>query len=73
MLVYHIFFPLAQGLRTKLVRLFRIQRVTADIEIGEQVRGEGTRAELLGFIRWGDPGRATFTARQQERDLVEQW
>lgn len=43
--------------------------VTADIEIGEQVRGEGTRAELLGFIRWGDPGRATFTARQQERDL----
>ena len=32
-------------------------------------RGEGTRAELLGFIRWGDPGRATFTARQQERDL----
>ena len=43
--------------------------VAADIEIGEQVRGEGTRAELLGFIRWGDPGRATFTARQQERDL----
>ena len=43
--------------------------VTADIEIGEQVRGEGTRAELLGFIRWGDPGRASFTARQQERDL----
>jgi len=26
--------------------------VTADINIGEQVRGEGTRAELLGFIRW---------------------
>ena len=24
--------------------------VTADIEIGDQVRGEGTRAELLGFI-----------------------
>lgn len=43
--------------------------VTADIEIGEQVRGEGTRAELLGFIRWGDPGRASFTARQQEHDL----
>ena len=30
--------------------------ITADIDIGEQVRGEGTRAELLGFIRWGDPG-----------------
>ena len=29
--------------------------ITADIDIGEQVRGEGTRAELLGFIRWGDP------------------
>ena len=43
--------------------------VTADIDIGEQVRGEGTRAELLGFIRWGDPGRATFTARKQEHEL----
>lgn len=43
--------------------------VTADIEIGDQVRGEGTRAELLGFIRWGDPGRATFTARKQEHEL----
>ena len=46
-----------------------VSEVPADIEIGDQVRGEGTRAELLGFIRWGDPGRATFTARQQERDL----
>ena len=43
--------------------------VTSDIEIGEEVRGEGTRAELLGFIRWGDTGRATFTARDQEHDL----
>ena len=43
--------------------------ITADIDIGEQVRGEGTRAELLGFIRWGDPGRATFEARPQENDL----
>lgn len=43
--------------------------VTADIDIGDEVRGEGTRAELLGFIRWGDPGRATFTARRQEHDL----
>lgn len=43
--------------------------VTADIEIGEQIRGEGTRAELLGFIRWGDPGRAAFTARRQEHEL----
>ena len=43
--------------------------VTSDIEIGEQVRGQGTRAELLGFIRWGDTGRATFAARDQERDL----
>jgi hypothetical protein len=43
--------------------------ITADIDIGEQVRGEGTRAELLGFIRWGDPGRATFEARPQENAL----
>lgn len=43
--------------------------VTADIDIGEQIRGEGTRAELLGFIRWGDPGRATFEARPQEHAL----
>ena len=43
--------------------------ITADIDIGEQVRGEGTRAELLGFIRWGDPGRATFEARPQEHAL----
>ena len=43
--------------------------VTSDIQIGEEVRGEGTRAELLGFIRWGDTGRATFTARDQETDL----
>ena len=43
--------------------------ITADIDIGEQVRGQGTRAELLGFIRWGDPGRATFEARPQENDL----
>ena len=40
--------------------------VTSDIEIGEEVRGEGTRAELLGFIRWGDPGRASFRAQPQE-------
>lgn len=43
--------------------------ITADIDIGEQVRGEGTRAELLGFIRWGDPGRASFEARPQENAL----
>ena len=40
--------------------------ITSDIEIGEEVRGEGTRAELLGFIRWGDPGRATFRSHMQE-------
>jgi len=40
--------------------------VTSDIQIGEEVRGEGTRAELLGFIRWGDPGRASFRAHGQE-------
>jgi len=40
--------------------------VTSDIQIGEEVRGEGTRAELLGFIRWGDPGRASFRAHAQE-------
>ena len=43
--------------------------ITADIDMGEQVRGEGTRAELLGFIRWGDPGRASFEARPQENAL----
>ena len=43
--------------------------VTSDIAIGEAVSGEGTRAELLGFIRWGDTGRASFTARDQETDL----
>ena len=43
--------------------------ITADIDIGEQVRGEGTRAELLGFIRWGDPGRASFESRPQENAL----
>ena len=43
--------------------------ITADIDIGEQVRGEGTRAELLGFIRWGDPGRASFESRPQEKAL----
>jgi len=43
--------------------------VTSDISIGEEVRGEGSRAELLGFIRWGDTGRASFTARDQETDL----
>ena len=43
--------------------------ITNDIEIGEPIRGEGTRAELLGFIRCGDPGRATFRARPQEHDL----
>lgn len=43
--------------------------ITTDIEIGEPVRGEGTRAELLGFIRWGDPGRASFEARPQEHEL----
>ena len=40
--------------------------ITSDIEIGDEVRGEGTRAELLGFIRWGDPGRASFRAHAQE-------
>ena len=40
--------------------------ITSDIQIGEEVRGEGTRAELLGFIRWGDPGRATFRSHLQE-------
>ena len=43
--------------------------ITNDIEIGEQIRGEGTRAELLGFIRWGDAGRASFCAHEQEHDL----
>ena len=43
--------------------------ITNDIEIGEQIRGEGTRAELLGFIRWGDAGRASFRAHEQEHDL----
>ena len=43
--------------------------ITTDIQIGEEVRGEGTRASLLGIIRWGDPGRATFESRKQERDL----
>jgi hypothetical protein len=43
--------------------------ITSDIEIGEQISGEGTRAELLGFIRWGDPGRASFRAHPQENDL----
>ena len=43
--------------------------ITNDVEIGEPVRGEGTRAELLGFIRWGDPGRASFRAHKQEHDL----
>ena len=43
--------------------------ITNDIEIGESVRGEGTRAELLGFIRWGDPGRASFRAHDQEYEL----
>jgi hypothetical protein len=43
--------------------------ITNDVEIGEPVRGEGTRAELLGFIRWGDSGRASFRAHEQEHDL----
>lgn len=43
--------------------------ITNDVEIGEPVRGEGTRAELLGFIRWGDPGRASFRAQPQEHEL----
>ena len=43
--------------------------ITNDVEIGELVRGEGTRAELLGFIRWGDPGRASFRAQPQEHEL----
>jgi hypothetical protein len=43
--------------------------ITNDIEIGESVRGEGTRAELLGFIRWGDAGRASFRAHPQEHEL----
>tara|TARA_B110000438_G_scaffold154085_1_gene148047 strand:+ start:1450 stop:2172 length:723 start_codon:yes stop_codon:yes gene_type:complete len=40
--------------------------ITSDIEIGETVSGEGTRAELLGIFRWGDPGRASFRAQPQE-------
>jgi hypothetical protein len=43
--------------------------ITSDIDIGEQITGEGTRAELLGFIRWGDPGRASFRAHPQEHEL----
>ena len=43
--------------------------VTSDIQIGETVSGEGTRASLLGVIRWGDPGRASFQAHEQESDL----
>lgn len=43
--------------------------ITSDIDIGEQITGEGTRAELLGFIRWGDPGRASFRAHPQEHQL----
>ena len=43
--------------------------ITNDIEIGESVRGEGTRAELLGCIRWGDAGRASFRAHPQEHEL----
>ena len=43
--------------------------ITSDIDIGEQISGEGTRAELLGFIRWGDPGRASFRAHPQEHEL----
>ena len=54
---------------TERVLLTPYPEVTSDIQIGEEVRGEGTRAELLGFIRWGDTGRATFTARDQETDL----
>jgi hypothetical protein len=53
----------------KTGRLIYYPPITTDIEIGETVRGSGTRAELLGFIRWGDPGRATFESRQQEKDL----
>ena len=44
--------------------------ITSDIDIGEEVRGEGTRAELLGFIRWGDPGRATYRAHMQEHQIA---
>ena len=43
--------------------------ITSDIDIGDEVRGEGTRAELLGFIRWGDPGRATFRSHLQENQV----
>ncbi len=43
--------------------------ITNDVDIGEEVRGQGTRAQLLGFIHWGDPGRASFDARPQESDL----
>jgi hypothetical protein len=53
----------------KTGRLISYPPITTDIEIGETVRGSGTRAELLGFIRWGDPGRATFQSSQQEKDL----
>ena len=44
--------------------------ITSDIDIGEEVRGEGTRAELLGFIRWGDPGRATYRSHLQEHQIA---
>jgi len=40
--------------------------ITTDVLIGDEVRGQGTRAELFGFIRWGDRGRATFNSHPQE-------
>jgi len=54
---------------SKTAPLVNYPRVTTDIMIGDEVRGRGTRAELLGFIRWGDAGRASFEANSQEFDL----
>ena len=42
--------------------------ITNDIEIGEQIRGK-VPSRALGFIRWGDAGRASFRAHEQEHDL----
>jgi len=54
---------------SKTAPLVDYPKVTTDIMIGDEVRGSGTRAELLGFIRWGDVGRASFEANSQELDL----
>ena len=56
----------ARGLLAQTGPLTPYPEITSDIEIGETVSGEGTRAELLGIFRWGDPGRASFRAQPQE-------